>query len=130
MTLEARNVPVKAEDNTELAAMIRRFWLCTALTLPVFILAMTHDILPNLITNAFVNQWLQWFECALATPVVLWGGWPFFQRGWRSVVDRRLNRFTLIALGIVDAWGYSLVALLAPDIFPAIMRNSRGQVAV
>ncbi|MCD2453381.1 copper-translocating P-type ATPase [Methylicorpusculum oleiharenae] len=130
MTLEARNVPVKAEDNTELAIMSRRFWLCTALTLPVFILAMTHDILPNLITNAFVNQWLQWFECALATPVVLWGGWPFFQRGWRSVVDRSLNMFTLIALGIGVAWGYSLVALLAPDIFPAIMRNSRGQVAV
>ena len=130
MTLEARNVPGETEDSTELAAMSRRFWACTVLTLPVFTLAMTHDLLPTLINNAFVNQWLQWFECALATPVVLWGGWPFFQRGWRSVVNRSLNMFTLIALGIGVAWIYSMVALLAPEIFPAIMRNSLGQVAV
>ncbi len=130
MTLEVRSVSGEAEDNTELADMSRRFWLCTALSLPVFILAMTHDLLPGVLTGDFVNQWLQWFECALATPVVLWGGWPFFQRGWRSVINRSLNMFSLIALGIGVAWGYSMVALLTPDIFPLIMRNMYGQVAV
>ena len=130
MTLEARSVSGKTADNTELVDMSRRFWVCAALSLPVFVLAMAHDILPRLITNDLVNHWLQWFECALATPVVLWGGWPFFQRGWRSVINRSLNMFSLIALGIGVAWGYSMVALLSPDIFPLIMRNVYGQVAV
>ncbi|MCK9607990.1 copper-transporting ATPase [Methylomonas lenta] len=130
MSLEARPVAGEAEDNTELVDMSRRFWICAALSLPVFVLAMAHDLLPRLITNDLVNHWLQWFECALATPVVLWGGWPFFQRGWRSVINRSLNMFSLIALGIGVAWGYSMVALLFPDIFPLIMRNVYGQVAV
>ncbi len=91
---------------------------------------MAHDLMPGLITGSFFTHSLPWIEFALATPVVLWGGWPFFQRGWRSVITRNLNMFTLIALGIGVAWGYSVVATVAPGIFPPTLRNSNGMVAV
>jgi Cu+-exporting ATPase len=126
MALEPRNGPV--EDTTELNNMTRRFWFSAALALPVFVLAMLADLLPQFMPLSMpVVQWLEFF---LATPVVLWGGWPIFQRGWASLVNRSLNMFTLIALGVGVAWVYSVVALLLPGIFPAIMRSEGGTVAV
>jgi Cu+-exporting ATPase len=130
MALEPRDVAAEEEENHELIDMTRRFWISTALAIPVFILAMAHDLRPGLITGTFFTHQLQWLEFALATPVVLWGGWPFFQRGWRSVITGNLNMFTLIALGIGVAWSYSVVATLAPEIFPPTLRNSEGRVAV
>lgn len=118
------------EKNEELIGMSRRFWVCTALALPVFFLAMIADMMP-----AWLPEWLsmhtvQWIECALATPVVLWGGWPFFVRGWQSILTWNLNMFTLIALGVSVAWIYSMVALLFPGIFPPIMQMQGRLVAV
>lgn len=130
MALEPRDVSAGDEDNRELTDMSRRFWVSTALSIPVFILAMAHDLMPDLISGAFFSHWLQWIEFALASPVVLWGGWPFFQRGWRSIITRNLNMFTLIALGIGVAWVYSVVATVTPEIFPPTLRNSAGMVAV
>ncbi len=130
MALERRDVSGEDEENRALADMNRRFWVSTALSIPVFILAMAHDWVPDLMAGDFFIHRLQWIEFALATPVVLWGGWPFFQRGWRSVINRNLNMFTLIALGISVAWGYSVVATIAPAIFPSTMRSPDGMVAV
>ncbi|MGZ8144461.1 MAG: copper-transporting P-type ATPase, partial [Methylosarcina sp.] len=130
MALEPRDVSGQEEENRELIDMNRRFWISAALSIPVFILAMAHDLMPELIPGALFSHWSQWIQLALATPVVLWGGWPFFQRGWRSVINRNLNMFTLIALGIGVAWGYSVAATVAPGIFPATLRNSEGRVAV
>jgi len=130
MALELRDISGEEEENHELTDMTRRFWVSTALSIPVFILAMTHDMMPGLIVGDFLTHWLQWIEFALATPVVLWGGWPFFQRGWRSVITGNLNMFTLIALGIGVAWGYSVTATVVPGIFPPTLRNSNGMVAV
>lgn len=126
MALEPRNGPV--EDNTELIDMTRRLWFSVALALPVFVLAMVADLLPQFMPLSMPV--VQWLEFALATPVVLWGGWPIFQRGWASVVNRSLNMFTLISLGVGVAWVYSVVALLLPGIFPPIMRSEGGTVAV
>ncbi|WP_373497802.1 heavy metal translocating P-type ATPase [Desulfococcus sp.] len=118
------------EKNEELIDMNRRFWICTALTLPVFFLAMIADMMPAWLPESLSMQTVQWIQCALATPVVLWGGWPFFVRGWQSVLTRNLNMFTLIALGVSVAWGYSMVALLFPGIFPPLMQMHGGRVAV
>jgi len=130
MALEPRDIPGEDEENQELTDMSRRFWVSTGLAIPVFILAMAHDLIPGLITGSFFAHLLPWIEFALATPVVLWGGWPFFQRGWRSIINRNLNMFTLIALGIGVAWSYSVIATIAPGIFPVTLRNSNGMVAV
>lgn len=130
MTLEAREVQANAEDNAELKRMTRRFWIALGLSLPLFILAMVHDLMPELLVNKLTTQTLQWIEFALATPVVWWCGWPFFQKGWASIINRHLNMFTLIALGISVAWGYSVVATFWPHIFPDIMRDESGAVAV
>ena len=110
--------------------MSRRFWASVALTVPVFLLAMS-----DLIPGQPVQQWLsmrsiQWVELVLATPVVLWGGWPFFQRGWDSIKHRHLNMFTLIALGVGIAYVYSVVATLAPGLFPVSFRGMHGEVGV
>ena len=110
--------------------MSRRFWVCTVLALPVFFLAMIADMMPSWLPDWLSMQAVQWIEFALATPVVLWGGWPFFVRGWQSVRTWNLNMFTLIALGVSVAWVYSVVALLFPRIFPPIMRMEGGLVAV
>jgi uncharacterized membrane protein YgcG len=93
---EPRNVPT--EDSAELRDMSRRFWVSAALALPVFVMAMVADLIPQAIPDFISMPVLQWLEFGLATPVVLWGGWPVFQRGWASVVNRSLNMFTLIAL--------------------------------
>ena len=132
MALEPRNAPV--EDSAELRDMTRRFWVSAALALPVFVIAMGTDLFLQAMPQ--VKSWpvsmtaLQWLEFALATPAVLWGGWPIFQRGWASLVNRSLNMFTLIALGVGVAWSYSVVAMLLPGIFPPAMRSMMGTVPV
>ena len=118
------------EKNEELINMSRRFWVCTVLALPVFFLAMIADMMPSWLPDWLSMQAVQWIEFALATPVVLWGGWPFFVRGWQSVRTWNLNMFTLIALGVSVAWVYSVVALLFPQLFPPIMRMEGGLVHV
>jgi Cu+-exporting ATPase len=118
------------EKNEEIIDMSRRFWVCTVLALPVFFLAMIADMMPALLPNWLSMHAVQWVEFALATPVVLWGGWPFFVRGWQSVRTWNLNMFTLIALGVSVAWVYSVVALLFPQIFPPIMQMEVGLVGV
>ncbi|MFZ2541887.1 MAG: heavy metal translocating P-type ATPase [Gallionella sp.] len=125
MALEPRDAPM--EDNTELNDMTRRFWISTVLAVPVFVIAMVTDLLPQLMPKSLSMTTLQWIEFALATPVVLWGGWPVFQRGWASVVNRHLNMFTLIALGVGVAWTYSMVAMLLPGIFPPPMQTMNGR---
>ena len=118
------------EKNEELIDMSRRFWVCTVLALPVFLLAMIADMMPAWLPNWLSMHVVQWIEFALATPVVLWGGWPFFVRGWHSVQTWNLNMFTLIALGVSVAWIYSVVALLFPQIFPPVMQMEHGLVHV
>jgi P-type Cu+ transporter len=129
MALEPRTV-AGAEENPELRDMTRRFWISLALTVPLLAIAMA-DMLPSMpVQHALPSGWLPWIELILATPVVLWGGWPFFQRGWASVVNRSMNMFTLIAMGTGVAYGYSLVATLLPGIFPASFRDMSGAPAV
>ncbi len=118
------------EKNEELIDMSRRFWLCSVLALPVFILAMVADMMPMWLPDWLTLPTVQWIEFGLATPVVLWGGWPFFVRGWQSIRTWNLNMFTLIALGVSVAWAYSVVALIVPGIFPPVMRLEGGLVAV
>jgi len=129
MALEPRTLMVE-EKNAELIDMTRRFWVSTALALPVFLVAMTADLVPQLLPDSVSMRTLQWLQCSLATPVVLWGGWPFFVRGWQSLRTWKLNMFTLIALGVAVAWSYSVVALLLPGLFPPVMQHADGTVAV
>jgi Cu+-exporting ATPase len=128
MALEPVLVSAEAQPNHELADMTLRFWIGLALTLPVFALEMGGHLtgLYHLVPRSTSN----WIQMALATPVVLWAGWPFFVRGWQSLVNRSLNMFTLIAMGTGVAWLYSMVATLAPNIFPAAFRGHDGSVAV
>nr|WP_238976275.1 copper-translocating P-type ATPase [Leptospirillum ferriphilum] len=128
MALEPRNAT--GEDNAELRDMTRRFRLSSALALPVFLLAMAADLFPSVLPDALTPVLLQWLEFVLSTPVVLWGGLPIFQRGWASVVNRSLNMFSLIALGVGVAWTYSVVAMLLPGIFPPAMRSMGSTVPV
>jgi Cu+-exporting ATPase len=120
MALEPRVVTsAEPERNPELDDMTRRFRVSLALSLPLLALAMA-EMAPGLRAQDWVDApWLRWAQLALATPVVIWGGWPFFQRGWVSLVTRRLNMFTLIALGTGVAYAYSVVATLAPGVFPS-----------
>src|SRR3972149_3283637 len=128
MALEPRNAP--AEDNAELRDMTRRCWISTVLAAPVFVIAMVTDLLPQAMPDFISMTALQWIEFGLATPAVLWGGWPIFRLGWASVVNRSLNMFTLIALGVGVAWTYSVVAMLLPGVFPPAMRSMMGTVPV
>jgi Cu+-exporting ATPase len=129
MALEPRSVDVK-EDTSELDYMTRRFWVSTVLALPVFVLAMVADLFPAWLPDALSTTAVQWTEFVLATPVVIWGGWPFYVRGVQSVITWNLNMFTLIGLGVSVAWTYSTVALLFPGIFPAVMQMEGGRVDV
>ena len=129
MALEPRTVAVEGE-NEELIDMSRRFWVSAVLALPVFLLAMVADLMPGWLPEGLSMKTVQWIEFTLATPVVLWGGWPFFVRGWQSVVSWNLNMFTLIGLGVAVAWGYSVIALLFPTIFPPNMLHEDGTVPV
>src|SRR3989338_8142814 len=130
MALEPQTATAEEEVNPELEDMQRRFWASLALTAPVFFLAMSDLIPGQPVQHALGARLITWIQLALATPVVLWGGWPFFERGWASLVNRSLNMFTLIALGTGTAYVYSLVAALAPGIFPASFRGHGGEVAV
>jgi len=130
MALEPVSISAEVNDNSELKYMTRRFWIGVALTIPV-LLATMADLIPGrpLAQMASARVWT-WFELIVATPVILWGGWPFFVRGWRSLVNRSLNMFTLIALGVGVAYAYSMVAAILPGIFPASFRDEAGGVAV
>jgi Cu+-exporting ATPase len=117
------------EENAELRDMTRRFMIGAALTLPVFVLAMAH-LIPALAAQAWTNsQASRWVQFALTTPVVAWAGWPFFRRGWRSIVTRHLNMFTLIAIGVGAAYIFSAVAMLMPGLFPHTMQHG-GKVSI
>ena len=130
MTLEPVQVTAEPAPNHELADMSRRFWVALVLTLPVFVLEMGSHVPWLGLANLVPEQWSIWIQFALSTPVVLWAGWPFFQRGAASVRSGHLNMFTLIALGTGAAYLYSLVATFAPDLFPAGFRMRGGTVAV
>src|SRR6266513_2656734 len=125
MALEPRTVTAIEQDNPELRDMTRRFWISLGLTVPLLGVAMV-DMLPGMPVQHGLPGWLPWIELLLSTPVVLWGGWPFFERGWVSVVNRSTNMFTLIAMGTGVAYLYSLVATLFPQIFPASFRDMSG----
>ena len=130
MALEPHTVTLEAEENPELQDMTRRFWIGALLTVPLIIIAMGRHFPGMPFDGLASSRDLNWLELLFATPVVLWGGWPFFQRGWRSLVNRSLNMFTLIALGVGVAYGYSIVAVLFPALFPAAFRAAHGAVAV
>lgn len=128
MGLEPLLVGADTGPSHELVDMTRRFWIGLVLTLPVFALEMGGHLTG---LNQYVGQQTSnWLQLLLATPVVLWAGWPFFERGWRSVASRNLNMFTLIAMGTGVAWVYSIVATFAPGIFPTAFRGRDGSVAV
>ncbi len=129
MALEPRTIVASEEANPELEDMSRRFWWSLALTVPLFLMAMS-DLIPGHPMAHFLGKRLPWVQLILATPVVLWGGWPFFVRGWLSIVRRQLNMFTLIAIGTATAYVYSVVATVFPDIFPASFRMAGGEVGV
>ena len=130
MALEPRVITLQEEDNPGLTDMSRRFWISVALTAPLLFLVMSEHIPWLNFAHQISMQWMNWIHMALATPVVLWAGWPFFQRGWASIVNRSLNMFTLIAIGVGTAYLYSVVAALAPGIFPPAFRGHAGEVAV
>ena len=130
MALELRTITLEPEKNPELVDMTRRFWVSLVLSAPVFVLGMS-DLLPDRALEQIVShETLGWIQLVLTTPVVLWGGWPFFVRAWQSVVKRSLNMFTLIGLGIAVAYVYSVIAKLFPGIFPESFREMGGSVPV
>ncbi|HSH42461.1 MAG TPA: heavy metal-binding domain-containing protein, partial [Arenicellales bacterium] len=129
MALEPRTVTLEEEENPELVDMRRRFKVSAALTVPILVIAM-GPMLGLPLERLAPPRLLTWLELLLATPVVLWGGAPFFQRFWTSLVNRSLNMFTLIGLGVGVAYGYSLVAALLPGVFPPSFRDAQGEVGV
>jgi Cu+-exporting ATPase len=128
MALEPEVASLDAPPNPELADMTRRFWVGLVLALPAVVLEMGGHLVGG---HGWVDQTLSnWIQLVFATPVVVWAGWPFFVRGWQSLLTRNLNMFTLIAMGTGVAYGYSLVGTIAPDIFPATFRGHGGAVSV
>ncbi len=128
MALEPEVATLDAPPNPELADMTRRFWIGLVLSLPTIVLEMGGHLVGG---HGWIDQTLSnWIQLVFATPVVLWAGWPFFVRGWQSLVTRNLNMFTLIAMGTGVAYVYSLIGTVAPDIFPATFRGHDGAVAV
>ncbi|AMN49186.1 copper-translocating P-type ATPase [Psychrobacter sp. P2G3] len=133
MALEPETVTIGEEDTSELDDMTRRFWVCTVLTIPLFLYAMSDMFginLDNIGQYDISGPVSQWLQLALATPVVLWGAAPFFVRGWQSIKSRNLNMFTLIAIGVGAAYIFSIIATFFPHIFPDSFRDSAGQVGV
>ncbi|WP_037461344.1 heavy metal-binding domain-containing protein, partial [Sinorhizobium fredii] len=128
MALEPEVVTAETGPSPELIDMRRRFWIGLVLTVPVLALEMGgHLVDLHMLIDAQTSNWLQ---LVFATPVVLWGGAPFFERAWRSIVTRHLNMFTLIAMGTGVAWVYSVVATRAPGLFPATFRSADGAVPI
>ncbi len=130
MALEPRTVTLAEAPNPELTEMTRRFWWGVALSLPVLLLAMAEMLPGQPVQQVLSPKLINWFQFLLATPVVLWGGWPFFERGWASIVNRSPNMFTLIAIGTGAAYFFSVFALFFPGVFPASFRGHGGEVAV
>jgi len=130
MALEPETVSLGDGPDPELVDMLRRFWWSAPLTLPLFVYAMS-DMAPGLSFDRLIEPaWAQWAQFALATPVVLWGAWPFFVRAIQSLKTRNLNMFTLIGFGVAIAYLFSVVATVAPDLFPAAFRDHSGRVGV
>src|SRR5215218_8932201 len=130
MALEPLTVSLDEEENHELKDMTRRFWIAVALAIPVFALGMS-DLIPGQPLQQLVPMsMLQWVQLILATPVVLWAGWPFFVRAWQSIVNRSLNMFTLIGLGVGVGYLFSVIAVVLPRVFPASFRDAHGNVPV
>ena len=120
----------EAEESSEFNYMSKRFWISLFFATPVFIVAMMNDLAPEYLPDEVKMFHVQWFLFLFSTPVVLWGGWPFFVRGWQSVKTWNLNMFTLISIGVATAWIYSIFALLMPQIFPPLMQTEEGLVHV
>ena len=130
MALEPKILTLsKEKDDPELGGLTRRFWFSAALVIPLVVIAMAH-LFPYSLQNILPPRLQRWIELSLSAPVVLWGGWPFFQRFWQSLVNRSLNMFTLIGLGVGVAFAFSLIATLLPGIFPSAFRDEHGQVGV
>ena len=130
MALEPRTVTLEEGPNAELVDMSRRFRVSAVLTAPLLLLSMGELLPGDALTSLHAARWFDWLQLAVASPVIVWGAWPFFARGWQSVVNRHLNMFTLIALGVSVAYVYSVVATVAPDWFPASFRDEAGGVGV
>ena len=130
MALEPRTATLEDEDNSELIDMRRRFWVSAALSLPLLLLAMSEMIPGDPVRTAIGLRLVNWISLALAAPVVLWGGWPFFVRAWYSIVNLSLNMFTLIGLGVAVAFVFSVIATLFPWIFPHALTDHSGNVPV
>src|SRR3989454_9132128 len=129
MALEPRTVTAD-EENAELKDMTRRFWVSVAFSVPLLVFVM-GDMLPGQpLQHVLSGRLIAWLQLVLATPVVLWGGWPFFVRGWASIINRSLNMFTLIALGTGTAYLYSVAATVAPGLFPESFRAHGGEVGL
>ena len=129
MALEPMTISADEDEDPELQSMSRRFWISLGLTAPVFAIAMS-EMLPGVALHGNAALAAVWTQLLLSTPVVLWGGWPFFERAWRSLQTRRLNMFTLVAMGTGVAYAYSVAAVLLSGLFPASLRGHGGGVAV
>ncbi|HET6853102.1 MAG TPA: heavy metal translocating P-type ATPase [Pyrinomonadaceae bacterium] len=130
MALEPMTASLEDEENPELIDMTRRFWVAVVLSIPVLALGMSELIPGQPLQQRFSMSTLAWVQLVLATPVVLWAGWPFFVRAWQSIVNRSLNMFTLIGLGVGVGYAFSVIAVLVPQIFPASFRDQEGNVPV
>ncbi|HEX9424149.1 MAG TPA: heavy metal translocating P-type ATPase [Pyrinomonadaceae bacterium] len=130
MALEPRTASLSEEENPELAAMSRRFWVSVLLTVPLLAIGMSEFLPGADLERLLPMRVWSWLELALATPVVLWSAWPFFARGWQSIKNRSLNMFTLIGLGVGVAYSFSVIATLFPDVFPVSFRDASGAVPV
>ena len=130
MALEPLTVSLEDEKNPELVDMTRRFWVAVVLSIPVFVLGMSDLIPGQPLQRVIPMSTLAWVQLVLATPVVLWAGWPFFVRAWQSIVNRSLNMFTLIGLGVAVGYLFSVIAVILPGIFPASFRDHHGNVPV
>src|ERR687888_275690 len=130
MALEPQTVSLEEDATPELVDMTRRFWVSLLLTVPPLLLAMSEMLPGQPVQHVLSARLLTWVQLVFATPVVLWGGWPFFQRGCASLVNRSLNMFTLIAVGTGTAYVYSVIATLVPGIFPPSFSTHSGAVAV
>src|SRR6185503_4880946 len=128
--LEPLVVSLDEEDNTELRDMTRRFWVAVALSTPVFVLGMSELIPGQPFQRLIPMSMSAWVQLILASPVVLWAGWPFFERAWQSIVNRSLNMFTLIGLGVGVGYIFSVIATVLPRVFPASFRDIHGNVPV